>query len=92
MVVYDPIALNQMPSCIGEAFASERAHLTLGNFHENLNYLSQVFFYLFIFFDFLNISVHSVNIEFNVISPFLLYSGAIQYSQHHVQAQVSNSW
>lgn len=76
-----------MPSCIGGAFASERAHLTLENFHENLNYLSQVFG-VFCF----NISVHSVNIEFNIISPFLLYSGAIQYSQHHVQAQVSTSW
>lgn len=44
LVVYDLIALNQMPSCIGgRAFASERAHLTLENFHENLNYLSQVF-------------------------------------------------
>lgn len=43
VVVYDPIALNQMPSCIGGAFASERAHLTLEHFHENLNYLSQVF-------------------------------------------------
>lgn len=81
-----------MPSCIGEAFSSERAHLTLGNFHENLNYFSQVFFIYLYFFIFFNISVHSVNIEFNVISPFLLYSGAIQYSQHHVQAQVSTSW
>lgn len=50
LVVYDPIALNQMPSCIGGAFSSERAHLTLENFHENLNYLSQVFGLFFFLF------------------------------------------